>query len=77
MDILIFSILTNFIYFCSGSLSVSDKKYDLFCEHSSNRIINKKFVYDFAHNYRENYISRVAKLFDKNIIFLIKPILSI
>jgi len=28
MDILIFSILTNFIYFCSGSLFVSDKKYD-------------------------------------------------
>ena len=28
MDILVFSILTNFIYFCSGSLFVSDKKYD-------------------------------------------------
>ena len=28
MDILIFSILTNFIYFCSGSLFISDKKYD-------------------------------------------------
>lgn len=28
MDILIFSILTNFIYFCCGSLFVSDKKYD-------------------------------------------------
>jgi hypothetical protein len=28
MDILIFSILTNFIYFCSGSLFVSDNKYD-------------------------------------------------
>jgi len=28
MDILIFSILTNFIYFCSGSLFVSDDKYD-------------------------------------------------
>jgi hypothetical protein len=28
MDILIFSILTNFIYFCSGSLFVLDKKYD-------------------------------------------------
>ena len=30
MDILIFSILTNFIYFCSGSLFVSDKKYDFY-----------------------------------------------
>jgi hypothetical protein len=28
MDILIFSILTNFIYFCSGSLFVSSNKYD-------------------------------------------------
>jgi len=28
MDILIFSVLTNFIYFCSGSLFVSDNKYD-------------------------------------------------
>jgi hypothetical protein len=28
MDILVFSILTNFIYFCSGSLFVSDNKYD-------------------------------------------------
>jgi hypothetical protein len=28
MDILIFSILTNFIYFCAGSLLTSDKKYD-------------------------------------------------
>ena len=28
MDVLIFSILTNFIYFCCGSLFVSDKKYD-------------------------------------------------
>jgi hypothetical protein len=28
MDILIFSILTNFIYFCSGSLFVSAKKCD-------------------------------------------------
>ena len=28
MDILIFSVFTNFIYFCSGSLFVSDKKYD-------------------------------------------------
>lgn len=28
MDILIFSILTNFIYFCSGSLFVSEKKND-------------------------------------------------
>ena len=28
MDILIFSIITNFIYFCSGSLLISDKKYD-------------------------------------------------
>ena len=28
MDILIFSILTNFIYFCCGSLFISDKKYD-------------------------------------------------
>jgi len=29
MDILIFSLLTNFIYFCSGSLFVSEKKNDL------------------------------------------------
>ena len=28
MDIFIFSVLTNFIYFCSGSLFISDKKYD-------------------------------------------------
>jgi hypothetical protein len=28
MDILIFSVLTNFIYFCSGSLFVSEKKND-------------------------------------------------
>ena len=28
MDIFVFSILTNFIYFCCGSLFVSDKKYD-------------------------------------------------
>jgi hypothetical protein len=28
MDILIFSILTNFIYFCSGSIFISDKKSD-------------------------------------------------
>jgi hypothetical protein len=28
MDILIFSILTNFIYFCCGSLIISDKKND-------------------------------------------------
>ena len=32
MDILIFSILTNFIYFCSGSLFVSDKKYDFYSQ---------------------------------------------
>jgi hypothetical protein len=28
MDILIFSILTNFVYFCSGSLFIFDKKFD-------------------------------------------------
>ena len=28
MDILIFSILTNFLYFCCGSLFIFDKKYD-------------------------------------------------
>jgi len=28
MDILVFSILTNFLYFCSGSLLISNKKYD-------------------------------------------------
>lgn len=28
MDILIFSILTNFLYFCCGNLIVHDKKYD-------------------------------------------------
>jgi hypothetical protein len=28
MDILIFSILTNFLYFCCGSLIVTDQKYD-------------------------------------------------
>ena len=32
MDILVFSILTNFLYFCCGSLVVSEKKYDFYTQ---------------------------------------------
>lgn len=46
----------------------SDTKYDLFIEHLYNRIINKSMT----HNYRDRYIERVAKLFEKNMNYDLK-----